>query len=119
MRRTIQFLFILFYVASGHAVSQERTNLIVSELQHSSSHGGQLQFDTGCDRLDAGIPFYQQVKPSSNNITELSHSPAVCPLQDAVERLLPIPHCRSKRPNSIQSNFDRAPPELSHKDRQL
>ncbi len=65
MRRTFHLLFLVFYVASSYAISQERIRLIVSELEHSSSHDVQTQVDTGCKQLRNGFPNYQRAKPKT------------------------------------------------------
>ena len=68
LRRLSYLLFLLFYFASSYAISQERTRLIVSELQHSASHADQPQFDNGCEQVRNSYPNYQRAKPKTISI---------------------------------------------------
>ena len=68
LRRIFYLLFLVFYVASSYAISQERVRLIVSELQHSASHADQLQLDNGCEQVRNGFPNFQRAKPKTISI---------------------------------------------------
>jgi hypothetical protein len=65
MRRGVQVLFLLFYVASSYAVYQERTRLIVIDFQHSSTRGSMASIEPGFSKLDVDFPNYRQAKPKS------------------------------------------------------
>jgi hypothetical protein len=69
--------FLVFYIASSYAVSQERVHLIVTEMQHSTSRDGDVQFDDGCKQLRNGYPNFQRAKPKSLPILCFGNDPVL------------------------------------------
>jgi hypothetical protein len=67
VRKLTRLAFLLFYVASSYAVGQERTRIIVRELEHSSSREDRADIDSGCERLVDSFPKYRQAKLRANS----------------------------------------------------
>ncbi len=113
MRRVLQILFLLFYVASTYAIGQERTSLIVSELQHSGSREGQSQVGDGCRQLDPSRPIYRQAKPRTICAFEVGRGLNVRFLPHVSGRAIPLQLHSLKSLCSIERILDRAPPSQS------
>jgi hypothetical protein len=75
LRRIVILLFLVFYFASSYAISQERIRLIVSEVQHSTSLGGQMQVDDGSNQLPDAFPNYRQAKPKTTCVLDFGLTP--------------------------------------------
>lgn len=62
MRIVSHLLFLVFYVASSYAITQERTSLVIQELGHSLKASGDAQFDSACKQLRNGYPNFSEAK---------------------------------------------------------
>lgn len=110
MRQAMQILFLVFYVASTYAIGQERTNLIVSELQHSRCREDQTQFKDGCKQLEQGFPTYRHAKPRTIGFQNFPGSrPFLCP-PGVVERRFHVQPDSLKPIRIAYSILSRAPP---------
>jgi hypothetical protein len=65
LKRTLYLSFIVFYVASSYAVSQERVRLIVEFVQHTTSHDNHVQIEADGNQVRDGFPNYRQAKPKT------------------------------------------------------
>lgn len=62
MRRISYSAFLLFYIASTDAISQERVFITWAELQRSLPPGDRTRLDAG-NRLPQGFPKLREAKP--------------------------------------------------------
>jgi hypothetical protein len=90
MRRSVQILFLIFYLASSYAVSQERTTLLVADLQHCGSRGDDSSIDPGSAQLQNDFPNFRQAKPKGPCVLYFERSESVS--------LLPLVSKRSFHP---------------------
>lgn len=110
MRQAVQVLFLVFYVASTYAIGQERTRLIVSELQHSCCREDQAQLKDGCKRLEQGFPTYRHAKPRTIGFQTFPGSrPFLC-MPGAAERWFHVQPDSLKTIRITYSILSRAPP---------
>jgi hypothetical protein len=110
MRRVLQFLFLVFYFASSYAISQERTALIVSELQHSSSRESATQLDAGCKQLHNSFPNFRQAKPKAGGDTSFAGAALVAFLPELCEQSFHLQIFPLKSRTTIERIPSRAPP---------
>jgi hypothetical protein len=108
MRRSLQIIFILLYVASTYATKQALTRIIVSELQHSSQDD-QAQTRSR-SQIEAGFPKHREAKPNptcSLDVVQIDRVDVLPVFSECVFHL----HIHSlKSLNTIQSISSRAPP---------
>jgi len=113
LKRIFLLLFLLFYVASSYAISQERVRLIVSEIQHSSGHDDGSQVDAGCKKLRNGFPNYQRAKPKTICVLYVGQNLSLQLVRHVSDRSF-HPHTLSfKSLDSSKSVLSRAPPSQS------
>jgi hypothetical protein len=112
MRHGIQILFLIFYVASSYAISQERTSLVVSDIQHGGSRADIPSVDSRFDRLDADYPNFRHAKPKDTCDIYFWHFESVHLVPHVVERSFhPLTvSLGSNDPDAIEP--PRAPPVL-------
>jgi len=108
--RISQIVFLLFYVASSYAITQERTSLIVSELYHSSSRSNQLQFDSGCKQLRNGFPNFQRARIKTICALQIGRNLNGNSLSPISQPTFPVQLRSLKSLHSAESILDRAPP---------
>jgi|RhiMetdeSRZDD1v2_1073273.scaffolds.fasta_scaffold142379_4 hypothetical protein len=65
MRRVLLALFLIFYAASSAVITAERTTVLVTEWQHASGLGNDVQVKDGCLKLRDGYPNYREAKRAS------------------------------------------------------
>jgi hypothetical protein len=75
MKRLLLLLFLLFYVASSYAISQERVRLIAGEVQHSPAHQGEVQIEDDRQETPDDFPNYRQAKPKTICIVAIGPAP--------------------------------------------
>jgi hypothetical protein len=78
LKRTLYLSFILFYVASSYAVSQERVHLIVELVQHTTSHDDRMQIEADGKQIRDGFPNYRQAKPKTICVFDFGLVPQLC-----------------------------------------
>jgi hypothetical protein len=108
--RISQIVFLLFYVASSYAITQERTSLIVSELYHSSSRSNQFEFDSGCEQLRNGFPNFQRANPKTICALQIGRKLNVNSISPISQPAFPVQLRSLKSLYSAESILDRAPP---------
>ena len=112
MRRILQLLFLVFYVASSYAVSQERVRQVVSELQRSSSTEDGTLLDTGHNQSVNAFPIYRQAKPKAGCDAYFGPVESVHFLPHEAERSFHAQTASLKPLRSIELLLSRAPPSL-------
>lgn len=109
MRQVLQLVFLLFYVASAYAITQERVSLIVQEIQHSTSRDEQQQFDDSCKQLRNGYPHYREAK--TVNTDKYVRPATVVHSAPAIRIRFFVPHITSFQIDvSLETSCPRAPP---------
>jgi hypothetical protein len=63
VKRIHYLLFLVFYFASSYAVSQERTRIVVGEVQYSKSASDEVQVQDGRSQVRDTFPNYKQARP--------------------------------------------------------
>lgn len=110
MKAALRLLFLLFYVASSYAITQERTALIVEKFQRSSSRDDGTQVKKGCKSLFDGFPKYRQAKPKASFDLYFHHTEAVHLLPHVSDRSFELQTISLKSLFSLASILFRAPP---------
>jgi len=113
MGRISNLLFLLFYIASGYAVRQERATLLVSALTHSCSRDDETQFNARKEQPDGGCPYYRQAKPKGIAFHALGWGPLAHALPTGSERPLHAQSFSLKSQDTLASAGWRAPPAHS------
>ena len=113
MRRILRLLFLVFYVASSYAVSQERVGLIVSEVQRSSSREDGTQLDTDYSQPANAFPMYRQAKPKAGSDAYFGPVESVHFLAHESERSFHTQTSPLKSLRTIEQLLSRAPPSRS------
>jgi hypothetical protein len=110
MNRVCPFLFVLFYAASSYAITQERTNLLIGEFQHSSSHVSLVQIDDACEQLHNDFPNYRQAKPKATFLAHIDQAPSIEFLPPLSKPSFHPPTCLLPSLNLRENVLSRAPP---------
>jgi hypothetical protein len=63
VRRTHYLLFLAFYFASSYVVSQERTRIVVGEVQDSTSESDEVRIEGSRSPERDIFPNYKQARP--------------------------------------------------------
>jgi hypothetical protein len=110
MHKIVQLAFLVFYLASSYAVSQERIALAVSELQHASSRNAGVQIGT-CDNQNINsFPAYRQAKPKAACDAYFGPGELLHLLPHGSERSFRIQPSSLKSLSSFERVLSRAPP---------
>ena len=112
MRRISQLLFLVFYVASSYAISQERVSQVVSDLQRSSSREDGAELDTDHNPSVHGFPIYRQAKPKAGCDAYFGPVESVHLLPHESDRSFHAQTSSLKSLRSIERLLSRAPPSL-------
>ena len=110
MHGACKFLFLLFYVASSYAITQERTSLQVDQVQHSPSRTDQNQIDEDCEHRADGYPSYRQAKPKPGWDLYFWRVESVLPLPHVSEPSFHLQTLSFKSLHSLETVLSRAPP---------
>jgi hypothetical protein len=111
MNRLLLSLFLLFYVASSYAISQERVRLIVGDVQHSPTHLGELQIEEDHGQTQDNFPNYRQAKPKTICIAGVGPAPRLVFIPPVSDRSFNIHSGTSlKTLYRGESVLSRAPP---------
>jgi hypothetical protein len=110
MKVAFTFLFLLFYVASSYAITQERISLAVEAVQASSSRDNKSQVDEKPDQAAKGFPNYRQAKPKTGSDLYLIDTEAVSHLPRVSTTSFEPQSVSFKSLFSLESILDRAPP---------
>ena len=110
MRRAFQFLFLLFYVGSSYAVTQERTVLEADQVQHSASKSDQTLIDESCKHPADGYPSYRQAKPKAGSDFYFSRVESIHLLPHVSEQAFHPQTYSHKSLNTLETVLLRAPP---------
>jgi hypothetical protein len=110
VRRISQLLFLVFYVASSYAISQERVGLIVSELQRSSSKIDGTHLDAARGQSHDTFPTYRQAKPKAASDAYFGPMELVHLLPHQSERSFHAQTFPLKSLRGIELLLSRAPP---------
>jgi hypothetical protein len=114
MRRTAQFLFLLFYIASSYATCQELTTVVASQVRHFSGPAGRSSsFETGVKYFGSDPPNFKQAKPRTICALEIALNLKFVFLPHVRESVWPVQIHSLKSLHSIQRALDRAPPSQS------
>jgi len=113
MDRIAKLLLLLFYVASGYAIIQERTTLLVSTLTHSCSREDETQFDARREQPDSEFPTDRQAKPKAIAFHAFGLGPFAHALPTVSERSFHPQTFSLKSQDTLASAGWRAPPAHS------
>jgi hypothetical protein len=110
MRRTVQLLFLLFYIASSYAIGQERTAVIASAVLQSGYSEDHLARCRSGKQLDPSWPNYHEAKPKTICASEVGQHQAIHFRAPVAERVVPPTSQSEKSLFSLENTLDRAPP---------
>jgi hypothetical protein len=110
MHKIVQLVFLVFYLASSYAVSQERVVLVVSELQHASSRSAGVQLASCQNQITKGFPAFGQAKPKAACDAYFGPSELIHFLAHQFDRSFHTQTSPLKSLNSIERLLSRAPP---------
>ena len=65
MSRPFQLVFLLFYIGSSYAITQERTSVQADQVRHSCPKGEHTQIHEHCKHLAHQYPNYREAKPKT------------------------------------------------------
>jgi hypothetical protein len=109
MRTILKLAFLVFYLASSYAITQERTVMIAGAVQHSSAKHDQTQVDKNSREAHDGFPNYRQAKPKTGAGINFRQTPAVFVL-DVCSETLETQSVSFKALFSLECSLSRAPP---------
>jgi hypothetical protein len=109
MSQILQIFFLLFYVASSYAITQERTRLIADKVQRSTAKN-QQELDVSLKYLHDGFPNFREAKPKSICVVDIGNNPSRCHSLEVRERVSALHRTSLRSLSAIRRLFGRPPP---------
>jgi hypothetical protein len=112
IRRTLSVVFVLFYMASSYAVTQERTDLIAGRVRDSASERRQSHLEERASYLVDAFPQYREAKPKAGCDLFFSRPVSLGPLPNISERCFRVDDYAPACTTDLEGFLSRAPPAI-------
>ena len=109
MKAVLQLSFIVFYLASSYAITQERTELQVERSQQAAT-GNSGSIDQACHECHFAFPHFRQATPKAGAVAYFSHMEAVHLIPHVATGSFPAQKVSFKSISSLENTLLRAPP---------
>lgn len=110
MRRSLQILFLLFYLGSSYVASQDRTTWIVKRVTRTYSKAGAAEIGEGHQQVFDHYPRYRQAKPKAGCDLHFVHHESLHLVLHITERGFQPLTVSHKSIRTLETILLRAPP---------